>query len=895
MPDTTKETVRLTIDGIAIMVPKGTLVIEAARRVGVMIPHFCYHPKLKPDANCRMCLVEIEKMPKLQTSCSTVATDGMTVRTATTVVNEAHKSVLEFILANHPLDCPVCDQGGRCDLQDFSHQYTATASRFTETKRIFQKEYFSPLIETQMNRCVQCLRCVRYCDEVMDVKALAPAGRGTMTEIKSFAAHPLDCEFCGGCVQICPVGAITSRLSMYEYRPWMLKRADTICHYCGDGCEITVQTKGNELVEVNSSFGAGRNNGDLCARGFFGFHAAAHPARLTKPLIRRGGTLVETTWEEALEFAAEGLARIKAEHGPQALGGLISSRLTNEELYLFQKFMRLVIGTNNLDSSARYGQVNGVAAMRRVQGTHRWTLGFEDTAQADTLLLVGTNITETNPVAGLHVKEAVKKHRATLLTIESLQPAIDTISNIVNLADHHVCVLPDEFNAGVLALLKAVVEGGRVDPALNEQAPAYVATVSQTLGALSWQELTAVTGTPRERFLAMAESLSKGRRVVVLVGQDLLRSPAGYRACLNLLDLLLLLGKLTAPGCGLAPLAEENNDQGAVELGAVADWLPGVRDVAGPEARAAIGRLWNADIPTTSGATLVEMVEQARTGRMKGMLIVGENPVATLPGNLHVKEALQRLDFLVCQELFMTETAALAHVVLPASSSLEKAGTFTNSEGHVQAVRPAIDPVGESRPDWDMLAALSVLLGTPVEYEESKDVLKEIRSIIPDYGLLGPAPVPHKVDQETLRRYCTEGFRCDLASRYTLAPRSARPEGMVQLHLVQSLFHSGKYSTRSKGLLQVEEQGVLRINPAEAAKWSLKDGDRVRLSNERGAFTTTVKLAGRVPDGAAWFPDHFAQEAMSLFDCVIDPDTKVPYFRSTWVNIGPHEARGERP
>jgi len=304
MASTTTGSVRLTIDGIEITVPKGTLVIEAARRVGVMIPHFCYHPKLKPDANCRMCLVEIEKMPKLQTSCSTVATEGMSVRTATSVVNDAHKSVLEFILANHPLDCPVCDQGGKCDLQDFSHQYTATGSRFTETKRIFQKEYFSPVIETQMNRCVQCLRCVRYCDEVMDVKALAPAGRGTMTEIKAFGPHPLDCEFCGGCVQICPVGAITSRLSMYEYRPWMLKRADTVCQYCGDGCQITVQTKDNHLIEVNSSYGAGRNNGDLCARGFFGFHATSRPDRLTKPLVRRNGVLVETTWEDALEYAA---------------------------------------------------------------------------------------------------------------------------------------------------------------------------------------------------------------------------------------------------------------------------------------------------------------------------------------------------------------------------------------------------------------------------------------------------------------------------------------------------------------------------------------------------------------------------------------------------------------
>ncbi|MFM8550995.1 MAG: 2Fe-2S iron-sulfur cluster-binding protein, partial [Nitrospiraceae bacterium] len=377
-PATAAETVKLTIDGQSLTVPKGTLVIEAARPVGVMVPHFCYHPKLKPDANCRMCLVEIEKIPKLQTACSTPVAEGMVVRTATTVVNEAHKSVLEFILANHPLDCPVCDQGGRCDLQDFSHEYTPTTSRFVEVKRVFQKEYFSPLIEKQMNRCVQCLRCVRYCDEVLDVKALAPVGRGTMTEIKHFGAHELDCEFCGGCIQICPVGAITSRLSMYEFRPWMLKRADTVCTYCGDGCQITLQTKDNDLIEVMSAQGAGRNNGDLCAKGYFGYHATTNPERLTQPLVRREGRLVPATWDEALEYVAETFVQLKLKHGAQAFAGIITARCANEDLYLFQKFMRLAIGTNKLDSSARYGQVNAVRALCRVQGTHRWPVTFED-------------------------------------------------------------------------------------------------------------------------------------------------------------------------------------------------------------------------------------------------------------------------------------------------------------------------------------------------------------------------------------------------------------------------------------------------------------------------------------------------------------------------------------
>ena len=884
MSDTTAPMVRMTIDGMTVKVPKGTLVIEAARRVGVMIPHFCYHPKLKPDANCRMCLVEVEKMPKLQTACSTPVDEGMSVRTATTVVNDAHRSVLEFILANHPLDCPVCDQGGKCDLQDFSHQYTAT-SRFIETKRVFHKEYFSPLIETQMNRCVQCLRCVRYCDEVMDVKALAPVGRGTMTEIKHFGPHPLDCEFCGGCVQICPVGAITSRLSMYEYRPWMLKRADTICGYCGDGCQMTVHTKGQELIEVNSAHGAGRNNGDLCARGFFGFHAATHAERLTHPLIRRNGTLVQTTWEEALEYVADRMSGIKTAHGATSVGGLISGRCTNEELYLFQKFMRVAVGTNHIDSSARYGHVNGLHAMRRVQGTHRWAVAFEDILEADVLLLVGTNITETNPITGLKVKEAVKKRRATLITIESLEPVIGRISNIATLAHHHFRTAPSDMPSAVLGLLKAIVEQNLMPLNLTQQYPAYVGAVTHALQEVSWQDLQTTTGMAPDTFAQAAKVLASGKRVVVLAGQLLLRSERGYSGSLNLLDLLLLTGKLDQPGCGFAPLAEENNDQGAVEMGAVAEFLPGVCSVTSRSDCDRMMKQWGASVHLDTGASLVEMLDRAKTGSLKAMFIVGENPVGSLPTSVRAEEALRKLELLVCQELFLTETAALAHVVLPAASSLEKSGTFTNTEGHVQTVRPSIDPRGESRPDWEVFSALSILLGAPMEYAESKEILKEIRSLIPGYGSLGPTPLPPKVDHETMNRYLTEGYQPDIAARYRLVVPKSRPDGTLRLDFAQSLFHSGKFSTHSKGLLQIEDSGRLRINPVDAARFALVDGDRVRLSSTSGEMTTEVKLVERVPQGTAWFPDHFGQAAVRLFDCAIDPITHVPSFRTATVSM----------
>ncbi len=885
MADSTPETVRLTIDGTTVAVPKGTLVIEAARRVGVMIPHFCYHPKLKPDANCRMCLVEVEKMPKLQTACSTPVAEGMAVRTATTVVDDAHKSVLEFILANHPLDCPVCDQGGKCDLQDFSHQYTPTTSRFAETKRIFQKEYFSPLIETQMNRCVQCLRCVRYCDEVMDVKALAPVGRGTMTEIKHFAAHQLDCEFCGGCVQICPVGAIVSRLSMYEYRPWMLKRAETICTFCGDGCRITVQTKGNELIEVNSQYGAGRNNGDLCARGFFGFHVSTHPERLTHPLIRRNGTLVEATWEDALEYVAEQALRLKLSYGPDAFGGLITSRCTNEDLYVFQKFMRQVIGTNHIDSSARYGHMSGVQALRRVQGTHRWTIAFEDIVAADTLLLVGTNITETSPVTGLRVKEAVKKRQATLVTMETLQPAIDTLSNIVNLAAQHFPTYPTQFGNTVIGLIKAVLEQNQVDATTAQQAPAFVQRLTAALQSISWDALEAATGQTRSQWAETAQTLAGAKRLVILVGNGVLRQPGGQDILTNLLDLLILLGKLDKPGCGLGPLAEENNDQGAVEMGAVAEFFPGPAPLNDQAVRERIAAVWREELPRTPGASLTDMLAAANRGTLKALFVVGENPVGTLPAAAQAKEALANLELLVCQELFLTETAAMAHVVLPASSYVEKHGTFTNSEGHVQAVRQAIDPVGDSRPDWEIISAISVLMGSPLEYGDAREILKEIRSVIPGYGLLGPTPTTPKVDQTILTRYLTEGFAADVTARYTLA--SAHPAGDKQFTLmfVQTLFHSGKLSTRSKGLLQLQREGFLSINPDDATKLGLTDGGQVRISNPRATVTTTVKVRARVPVGLLWFPEHFDGEAKQLADWTIDPQTQIPYFKLARVSL----------
>jgi len=873
--------VNVLIDGKPIAVEKGTLLIEAARRMGVMIPHFCYHPKLKPDANCRMCLVEVERMPKLQTACSTVVAEGMVARTNTPLVDDAHKSVLEFILANHPLDCPICDQGGRCDLQDFSHRYTPTTSEFSDVKRVYQKEYFSPLIEKEMNRCVSCLRCVRYCDEVMDVKALGNANRSTMTEIVHFTSHQLDCEFCGGCVQICPVGAITNRLSLYEFRPWMMKRADTTCGYCGDGCSLTLQTRDDKVIEVMSAHGEGRNNGDLCARGYFGFQYVNHEERLTTPLVRQAdGRLGPATWDEVLPVLAERLTQLKLTHGAEAVGGLVSARCTNEDLYVFQKFMRLAVGSNHLDSSARYGHVNAARALRRVQGTSRWTISYEDIVSADALLLIGTQVTSTNPIVGLKVKEAVKKRGATLLTIETLVPSIETISNITNLAAVHLTVPVGRHGAAVQGLVKALFDENLVTSGLPND------FVQRTRAAATAQPYP--EGMAEAALRTIAKTFAAARRGVIVIGQDLLQAPGGSEATVNLLDFLILIGMLTQDGWGLAPLTEENNEQGAVEMGATADYLPGPAELTDVVARDRIASAWKETVPSTNGMRLLDMIEAARAGRLKAMLIVGENPVRSLPTTAKAAEALQRLDLLVVQELFLTETARVADVVLPACSYAEKTGTFTNSEGAVQKVRQGLTPIGDSRPDWEILSALSVMMGYPLEYGNPKEILKEIRQVIPGYSVLGATAAPARVDSRSLEQYLAGGFAEDLAGRYRSAKQMAGSDDSKypwSLSLGQTLFHSGALSTKAQGLLEIQKDGRLYLNPADASRLGVAEGEQVRLTSAVGEATVPVAVLGRIPEGTLFFPESFREVLAPILSLTPDPVTGVPYGKQQRVAV----------
>ncbi len=841
--------VKLKFNDVEIEVEKGTLLIEAAKKAGAEIPHFCYHPKLKPDANCRMCLVEVEKMPKLQTSCSTPAAEGMVVWSNSPRVKDAQFGVMEFILGNHPLDCPECDQGGECQLQDFAHQYSPTTSRFTEEKRVFKKEYFGPLIEKEMNRCVSCLRCVRYCDEVIDVNALGSIDRGSHHEIGGFAHHELDCEFCGGCIQICPVGALTSRLSMYDYRPWQTKKTETICNYCGDGCLLTLETVNDEVKRVSSEMGSGRNEGDLCARGFFGYGTINHADRLTRPTIRLQDRALQTTWEGATDKIVAGLQRIKAEHGPQAIGGVISAHCTNEEVYLFQKLMRRVIGTPHVDSSARYGYINAVAGLNEVFGTTRLAR-YEEIASADVLLVFAGEMTESNPITALKVKEAVKKRGAALIAVDSFNRQSDMYrSHLPRLASHHLQIKPGSEGAAILGLTKALVEG--TGP-LSGPTP-LIEKVKQGVASISFAGIAAATGLSESVYRTAAALYAGAKRGVLIFGRAVTQAENGYRNVVSLADLAVLAGQVGKPGAGILALAKENNGLGAVEMGGVAEYLPGL--VPAP----------------VGGLTLTEMIDAAARGEIKALYLVGENPLRSLPQK-KVEEALRKLDLLICQDLFLNETTALAHIVLPAASYAEKEGRFTSHEGEIQKVRSAMELLGNAKPDWMIFSLIGQKLGgekETFEYKNADAIWREI-------ALSLPAGWPSSFASADRIASKIVAYAEGMVKGYAIdKPGSAN--GHFDLRVGQILFHAGKMSTYAGGLIGLFPKEVVLIHPDDAERLGLAEGEMVDLSGHGASIQAPVKFSKKMAVGTLFFPEHFGTAIKKLLPLSIDPKTRVPY------------------
>jgi len=663
MPDVT-----FTVDGKKLTAPAGTLLIDACKSAGIEVPAFCYYPGLSLQAACRMCVVRIEKMPKLQTACTTPVTEGMVVTTESPEIAQARKATLQLLLGNHPLDCPVCDAGGECELQDMTFKYGAADSFYAEPKNHRDEQQWSPVVFFDRPRCILCYRCVRMCGEGMDVFALGIQNRGSSSVIAPnvpAAISPdhlarVDCEQCGMCIDACPVGALTSGTYRYKTRPWEMNHVATICTHCGDGCKTTLGVRavseGAEIIRGDNRDKSGMNGDFLCNKGRYAFDFANNQARLTQPMIRKSGKdspLTAVSWEEALAFAGKRLRELRDSRGPQSIGVIGSNRTTNEENYLLQKFARTVLGTNNID---HHRTADFVSLASALQGTTGRFASQRDVESAPSVLLIGGDPTNQAPLTAWNLRSNVRLNKARIYVANTEE------IKLRRQARAFVQVAPFAY-------------GNFVSYLAGDDASAAAASV-----------------------IAQADELSNFRSavrgeetLVVLVGNELRDG-----------ELARLIN--TLPNARFACLADYANSRGASDMGLLPDLLPGYQ----PPSGSAIASEYN--VPAESGLDMLAMFDAANAGNLAALYVVGSNPVSRYGVTA---EALQNT-FLIVQELFLTETAAIADVVLPAAMLYEKSGTVTNSYGDIQLVNKAADKAG-TRTDFELIVRLADKMGHPVK------------------------------------------------------------------------------------------------------------------------------------------------------------------------------------
>jgi NADH-quinone oxidoreductase subunit G len=883
MPDL----VTLTIDDKKVSVPAGTLVVDAARAAGINIPIFCSHAKLDPIGACRMCLVEFvgPRGSRLDTSCTVRVSEGMVVRTDTEQVKAVREAVLSFILINHPLDCPICDKGGECPLQDQTMGYGPGASQFVEPKFPKEKHYpISDLIMLDQERCILCWRCIRYLEEWEDKPQIGLFERGGETVIDVFPGRPVDAKTSGSIIDICPVGALTNRVSRFRYRPWELKRTPSICTLCPVGCNVRLDERSHALRRIVARENMAVNNEWICDKGRFLHQYVDHPDRLRAPLVRdaTSGELREASWEEALSRAAYELQNQAQCAGARAVGGVASARVSNEAAYLFQKLFRALIGTNNVDfpsGSAVDALPTGLSAIA-------------DTYKSDLILLVGFDPSEATPLLDLHLKRAIRRGGAKLVIINSRKielaryatgsylPArpgtesaiLNGLAAAISARDRSQPLAQPRGDAGSGKATRASSTG---ETARASSAPGRRAGSSRQASELdSWATLA---GLSPDDLQTVAALLSGAKAPLIIYGPDAATGKHGKAVVTALTNLAMALGF----GDRVAYVGTEGNSQGALDMGLLPAFLPGHFSVTDDAVRERLGKLWGVEPPAEPGLSYRQMLD----GAVQALFVMGDDPAQ----DPRVGQKLLDLNFLVVQDLFLTETAKLADVVLPAASFAEGDGTFTNLERRVQRAPQAIRAAGESRPDWSILVALvehlpqgarAAGLAAPSTAPEAVDWKKRARK-----PKQGPTPKPwnYPTAQAVLEEIgkavpAYSGLRWEALGEAGLqwgiqaAPKSARraettepipapelPPGSLWLVSGPLLWDGG--ALMQHGADQVRRlmsEPFVALNPSDLAAAGLAEGSEASVRSTHGTARLVLKADDTVQPNSAWVPAKLA-------------------------------------
>ncbi|MGI2336310.1 MAG: formate dehydrogenase subunit alpha [Dehalogenimonas sp.] len=882
--------IKLKIDGKDIIAVEGQTVLEAARDAGIYIPNLCYAPDLKPYGGCRLCVVEIDRMRGLPTACTTPAAEGMVVSSDTPTLADARRAVLDLLLAEHPLDCLACVKNMNCELQKVTAFLGFTERKLPHSGRIQAIDDSNPFFRLDRNYCILCARCTRACDEITGNNAIELIDRGYESRVSTGADQPLiytKCRSCGECVAHCPVAAMAPK----DY-----VKADseiaTICPYCGVGCGIKLQLRSGKIVSVEGDEANPASHGQLCVKGRYGIKEFVHhPERLTTPLIKNhSGTWVPTNWDEALEHTCSKLIR----YSPGEVAVFGSAKATNEDNYLIQKLARAVLGTNSVDHCARLCHSPTVAGLAAAFGSGAMTNSISDIKDAGCFLVIGANTTETHPVIGFEIKKAVR-NGARLIVINPVKIPLVRYADIF---------LPPRPGTDVLllsAICKIIIDEGLFDRAFIADRTEGFEALAESLKDFNLANAAEVTGVPLNEIQAAARLYAATKPAGVYYAMGITQHSHGTDNVSAVANLALLTGNLGKSGAGVNPLRGHNNVQGTCDMGALPDVYPGYQKTADTASRQKFEAAWGVKLPEQPGLTMPEIMDDIDAGRIKALYMVGDNLVLSDADSNRIRKTLAKLELLIVQDMFLSETAELAHVVLPAASFAEKDGTFTNTERRVQRVRRAVAPAGEARPDWWIAAELGKRLGGKgFDYETPEEIFNEMRSLTPSYagitykrlnscGLQWPCPTEDHAGTSILH---TERFTRGKGAFKVInyRPSAELPDNDFPFILTtgRSLyhFHTGTMTRRIGGLMTLQAEETLEIGSSDAAALNINDGDTIKVSSRRGEVTARAQLSHRLAVGVVFMTFHFPETATNILTSpAVDPVAKIPEFKVAAVKL----------
>jgi formate dehydrogenase (NADP+) alpha subunit len=741
--------INLIIDGKEIAVAPGTTILQAARELGIDIPTFCYDPELAPNGACRICVVEVENARALVASCVTPVGPEMVVHTESERVISARKSILSLLVANHPLVCITCEKTGECKLQDYCYRYGVADSEYSGEVKELPLDASNAFFIRDMNKCILCGICVGKCQEVVGAGAIDFTRRGFVSNIGPAFEDSIEestCVFCGLCIDNCPVGALTPKFSIGQGRPWEVEEVRAVCPYCSIGCNIKLQVKGNNLIGVNPVKESPVNRGHLCARGKFGWDYLNNGDRITTPLVKSDGVFVKVSWEEALGFIIDNLEGIKSRYGADALMGLCSPKASNEEAYLLQKLIRS-LGSNNIDSYTRHCHAPAIEGLMQAFGSAAMTNSIEELANTGAVFVIGANLAESHPVLNYRVREAANRNGARLIIVHG-EPI-----DLMNLAHHTLILNQNNYLALVNALARIIIEEGLADQAfINKRAEGFE-LFKKALSDIDIQKAADLAGITEEELRTVARAYATAERAAIISAVDLREEDAGHKLVLALANLALLTGNLGKESAGLYLPYGENNFQGIADMGALPGFLSGYQPVNEKRIRDKFARAWGLAINEIPGKAARNIFRNGKNSAIKALYVLGENPIICSGKRPETAAFLANLDFLVVQDIFMTETASLADVVLPAAAFAEQTGTYTNTERRVQLSQAAVEPPGEAYSGWAILAELAGWLGFEWNYKGPEDVFTEIASLTPQYTGISY----QRLMQEGLQWPCSSG------------------------------------------------------------------------------------------------------------------------------------------